>query len=158
LPAVSIVTPTLADSQHNTVSMKKGDNWIGKVVQAIENGPQWKSTAIFITYDDCGCFYDHVSPPSGLGIRVPMVIVSPYAREAFTDSSTASYASLLAYIEHTFRLDPMGQADKSAYDFSRAFDYSQSALEGVPMVSSSLPASELIYLQAHSQDAANDPT
>ena len=50
------------------------------------SGPEWNSTAIFITYDDCGCFYDEVSPPAGLGIRVPMVIVSPYARPGFTDS------------------------------------------------------------------------
>src|SRR5439155_1658622 len=80
LPTVSIVTPTNSKSQHNFYSMKMGDNWIGQVVQAIENGPQWSSTAIFITYDDCGCFYDHVAPPAGLGIRVPMVIVSPYAK------------------------------------------------------------------------------
>jgi len=64
--------------QHNQMSMATGDNWIGQVVSAIENGPDWSSTAIFITYDDCGCFYDHVVPgvnPDGTqqGVRVPMV-------------------------------------------------------------------------------------
>jgi hypothetical protein len=66
--------------------MAVGDNWIGQVVSAIENGPQWSSTAIFLTYDDCGFFYDHVAPPSGLGIRVPMIIASPCARPGYTSA------------------------------------------------------------------------
>ena len=104
LPAFSIVTPTGPQSQHNGNSMIAGDNWIGQVVSAITSGPQWASTAVFITYDDCGCFYDHVPPPEpGMGIRVPMVIVSPYARRGFTDSNVATYASLLAFAEgHTW--------------------------------------------------------
>ena len=57
----------------NRVSMLKGDNWIGDMVSAIMNGPDWSSTAIFITYDECGCFYDHVPPPPGRGLRIPMV-------------------------------------------------------------------------------------
>ena len=99
LPNFSVVLPTLAISQHNGDSMKAGDNWIGRVVNAIQNGPDWRSTAIFITYDDCGCFYDHVPPPDGLGIRTPMVVVSPWARPGFVDSNEASMASLLAFAE-----------------------------------------------------------
>jgi len=79
LPALSIVTPRKSTSQHNGFSMAIGDNWIGSVVSAIENGPDWMTTAIFITYDDCGCFYDHVNPVqfnTDWGIRVPMVIVT----------------------------------------------------------------------------------
>src|SRR5207248_2494873 len=86
LPNFSIVLPNSATgetSQHNGTSMAFGDNYIGDVVSAIENGPDWDSTAIFIAYDDCGCFYDHVPPPSGLGIRVPVVVVSPYAKAGF---------------------------------------------------------------------------
>jgi Phosphoesterase family len=71
LPNLSIVTTTAKNSQHNNYSMPRGDNWIGQAVQAVMNGPDWASTAIFITYDDCGCFYDHVTPPPGMGIRVP---------------------------------------------------------------------------------------
>ena len=93
LASVTYIMPSGAKSQHNGNSMLLGDNWIGSVVSAIENGPHWSDTAIFITYDDCGCFYDHVAPPAGLGVRVPMVIVSPYARSGYTDSSTASFAS-----------------------------------------------------------------
>ena len=84
--------------------MAQGDNWIGSIVNAIEQGPQWTSTAIFITWDDCGCFYDHVPPPPGLGIRVPMLLVSPYAKAGYTDSAAASFASILAYTEHAFTL------------------------------------------------------
>jgi hypothetical protein len=85
------------------------------VVQAIESGPDWSTTAIFITYDDCGCFYDHVAPPSPeLGIRVPMVVVSPFARRGFTDTNVASYASLLAFTEYVFGLQPLADADANA--------------------------------------------
>ena len=102
-----------------------GDNWIGEVVSAIENGPDWYSTAIFITYDDCGCFYDHVPPPAGLGIRVPMVIVSPYAKAGFTDHNLATNSSILAYAESVFGVEPVDEQDASAYDFREAFDYGQ---------------------------------
>ena len=75
---------------------------------AIDEQARLDTTAIFITYDDCGCFYDHVPPPPGSGIRVPMVIVSPYAKPAFTDSKAASFASILAFTEHLFGLEPLG--------------------------------------------------
>src|SRR5207244_13025247 len=83
LPAYSVVTPTSEISQHPPQSMAVGDNWIGQVVSAIQNGPNWSSTVVFITYDDCGCYYDHVNPlqyAANWGVRVPMVIVSPYAK------------------------------------------------------------------------------
>ena len=123
-----LIAPAGPDSQHNNDSMIQGDNYIGQVVRAVENGPNWSSSAVFITYDDCGCFYDHVLPPAGLGLRVPMVIVSPWARPGFTDHTTASYASMLAFIEHTFALSPLTRADGTAYDYSGAFNYSQTPL------------------------------
>ena len=120
----SIVTPTSQSSQHNTFSMRRGDNWIGAVVRAIQHGPDWPSTAIFITYDDCGCFYDHSRPPGRrLGIRVPMVIVSPYAKRRFTDSHVASFASLLAFTEHTFNVRPLSSRDAHAYAYRRSFRF-----------------------------------
>ena len=109
--------------------MAVGDNWIGQVVSAIQSGPDWASTAIFITYDDCGCFYDHVPPPnSEWGIRVPMVIVSPYARAGYTDSNDATYASMLAFAEGTLGLTPLNNTDATAYNYSNAFDYTQPPL------------------------------
>ncbi|MGN6378872.1 MAG: alkaline phosphatase family protein [Gaiellales bacterium] len=150
LPSFAIVTPTQADSQHNRDSMREGDDWIGRAVAAVEHGPDWRSTAIFITYDDCGCFYDHVPPPNrGSGIRVPMVIVSPYARPRFTDSRPATLLGLLAFAEKTLGVAPLSTADATAYDFSNAFDYHQRPVSRVPMVNLPVPQAELRYLAAH---------
>jgi phospholipase C len=158
LPSFSIVTPTMANSQHNDTSMATGDNWIGQVVSAVEKGPDWGSTAIFIAYDDCGCFYDHVPPPSSTaGIRVPMVIVSPYARAGYTDSTGANLLSMLAFTEHNFGLAPLTSADANAYDFSNAFDYGQAPLPAVKMTTTRIPASERAWLAKH-PPAEDDPT
>jgi phospholipase C len=158
LPSFSIVTPQPPNSQHNGTSMAQGDNWIGSVVNAIENGPDWSSTAIFITYDDCGCFYDHVPPPSSTaGVRVPMVIVSPYAKPGYTDSTNATYMSMLAYAEHTLGLASLNQNDAGAYDYANSFDYSQPPRRAIPMTTTRIPASERAWLAAHPVDP-NDPT
>jgi phospholipase C len=138
LPNFSVVLPTVRVAQHNDGSMRAGDNWIGKVTSAIEHGPDWRSTAVFITYDDCGCFYDHVPPPPGLGIRTPMVIVSPWARAGTVDSTQASIASMLAFTEHNFGLAPLNENDANAYDYANSFDFSQAPLSPVPMSHSKL--------------------
>jgi phospholipase C len=157
LPDFSIVIPCCRNSQHNSASMLQGDNWIGQVVSAIMNGPQWSSTAIFVTYDDCGCFYDHVAPPAGLGIRVPMVIVSPYAKPGFTDSYRASFASLLAFTEHTFGLLPLTDKDASAYDYSASFDFTQRPLAPVALAQRPLSPRVKAWVRAHPEDTT-DPT
>ena len=167
LPAYSLVIPTGPNSQHNGESMAQGDNWIGQVVGAVMNGPDWSSTAIFLTWDDCGCFYDHVAPPAPTfgpddspeypGIRVPMIVISPYAKQGFTDSTDATFVSLLAYVERLFALPPMGTEDRDAYDFSGAFDYSQAPLPPVPMTHTPIPAWEVRWMAAHPVDA-DDPT
>jgi len=144
LPAFSIVDPTWANSQHNDNSMAQGDNWIGRVLGAVMDGPDWNSTAVFITYDDCGCFYDHVPPPPGLGPRVPMVIASPYARPGYVDHTSASFASMLAFTEHVFGLAPLTNADSRAYDFSGAFNFNQAPLAPAKMVQQQVPAWEIL--------------
>ena len=123
LPNFAIVTPNADNSQHNGSSMKQGDNWIGGLIGALEHGPEWSSTVVFLTWDDCGCFYDHVAPPPGLGIRLPVVIISPYAKPGSTDSGVATPLSMLAYAEHTFGLTPLNSNDSSAYDYANTFDY-----------------------------------
>jgi phospholipase C len=157
LPRLALVTPEDPLSQHNGKSMLAGDDWIGRVVAALEEGPEWSSTAVFITYDDCGCFYDHVAPPQGKGIRVPMVIVSPYAHPKFTDSATASMDSVLAFIEHTFGLRPLSKGDAHAYDYRHAFNYDELPLPPVRMVETSVPPWELRWIARHPTDP-NDPT
>jgi len=85
LPSLSIVLPTWAFSQHNDSSMTRGDNYIGQLVSAVENSPEWNSTAIFIAYDDCGCSTTMSCRRPALGLRNPMVIVSPWAKPVYTD-------------------------------------------------------------------------
>ena len=97
----------------------------GQVVKAIQSGPSWSTTAIFVTWDDCGCFYDHVPPPPGFGVRVPMVIVSPFAKSGFTDTTSASFAGILSFTEHNFGLSPLGPNDAQAYPFTNAFNFRQ---------------------------------
>src|SRR5579859_4144627 len=147
LPAFSIVTPAGAyapDSEHGGFSMTAGDDFDGQVANAIMTGPEWKSTVLFITWDDCGCFYDQVPPPvnangSREGPRIPLVIVSPYARPAYTDTTSASFASILAYVEHTYGLAALGVNDAHAYDLSGAFNYGQAPLKPIPMVNRPVP-------------------
>ena len=112
---------------------------------------------LFITWDDCGCFYDQARPginPDGSqqGPRVPLVIVSPYARPGYTDSTSAAFAGILAYTEHTFGLAPLGPNDAKAYGFQHAFDYAQAPLRPVPMVHRPVPPGDHIRWAQARQD------
>jgi phospholipase C len=157
LPGFSVVTPIGRYSQHNQFSMAMGDNWIGALLLAIYRSPQWSSTAVLITYDDCGCFYDHVPPPPGLGIRVPMVIVGPFVKRFYTDSGVASYASILALTEHAFGLSPLGAADSTAYDYANAFNFAQTRQEFPPITTTPAPVAEQQYIASHLPEP-EDPT
>jgi phospholipase C len=149
LPAFSVVTPggpDYLDSCHNATSMTACDNFIGSLVKALENSPDWKSTAVFITFDDCGCFYDQVPPPTNPdgtqeGPRVPMIIVSPYAKPGYTDTRSTTFEGILAYVEQNFGLSPLGVNDAQAYPFTQAFNYAQAPLRPVRMVDRPLPPS-----------------
>jgi phospholipase C len=165
LPAYSVVTPSSSSravigtdaSQHNQASMIAGDNWIGKVVSAVENGPDWNSTAVFITYDDCGCFYDHVAPPTNpdgtaQGIRLPMVIVSPYARPGYTDSQPATLASVLAFTERNFGMPALSANDAVAYDYGQSFRLASTAGAGAPLRQSTIPKASIAWASAHPDD------
>ena len=167
LPNFSILLPatgpTGSTSQHNGDSMQVGDNWIGQVVNAIENGPDWNSTAILLTWDDCGCFYDPVAPPAGsqLGIRVPMILISPWARPGYTDHSVASYSSILAFAESVLGVPPINNSDKTAYNYLSAFNFNQTPVQTsavrVNMKYSPEPASSKAFIAAHPPNP-NDPT
>ena len=149
LPNFSVVTPGDTDYMnacHNQMSITACDNWLGQLLTAVQNSTDWPSTAVFITFDDCGCFYDQVPPPvnpdgTQEGPRVPMVIVSPYARPGYTDTTATTFAGILAYTEHNFGLSPLGVNDAGSYDFAHAFNYAQAPLAPVHMVRRPLPAS-----------------
>ena len=149
LPTFSIVTPGGPDflnAGHNGMSMTKSDNWVGQLVNAVMNSPDWSSTAVFLTWDDFGGFYDQVRPPvepdgTQEGPRVPMVIVSPYARAGYTDTTPTTFAGILSYTEHDFGLSALGVNDAHAYDFAKAFNYNQLSLKPIRMVTRPLPTS-----------------
>ena len=148
LPAFSVVTPGGPDflnAGHNGMSMAKCDNWIGQLVNAVEQSPDWSSTAVFLTFDDFGGFYDQVRPPvepdgTQEGPRLPMIIISPFARPGYTDTTATTFAGILAYTEHNFGLKALGVNDAGAYDFANAFNYAQRPLKPVPVVARRLPA------------------
>jgi phospholipase C len=114
LPAVSWVVPNNANSEHPPNSVAVGQAWVTSLINAVMSGPDWSSSAIFVTWDDWGGFYDHVVPPRvdqfGYGIRVPGLMISPYARQGYIDHQTLSFDAYLKFIEDDFlgaaRIDP----------------------------------------------------
>ncbi len=114
LPNVSWVTPNGKTSEHPPALVSTGQEYTTNLINAIMQGPNWDSTAIFLTWDDWGGFYDHVAPPSvdqnGYGLRVPGIVISPYAKQGLVDHQTLSFDAYLKFIEDVFlggqRLDP----------------------------------------------------
>jgi phospholipase C len=114
LPAVSWITPSGPDSEHPPNSVHQGQAYATSIVNAAMKGPDWNSTAIFLAWDDWGGFYDHVIPPrvdqNGYGLRVPALVISPYARQGYIDHQILSSDAYLKFIEDDFlggaRLNP----------------------------------------------------
>jgi phospholipase C len=114
MPAVSWIVPNNADSEHPTALVSAGQAYVTNIINTITQGPDWNSTAIFLTWDDWGGFYDHVAPPTvdanGYGLRVPAMVISPYARQGYVDHQTLSFDAYTKFIEDLFlggqRLDP----------------------------------------------------
>ncbi len=106
LPAVSWVIPSGDDSEHPPARISLGQDHVVRAINAIMSGPDWKSTAIFLAWDDWGGFYDHVKPPhvdgAGYGMRVPGLVISPYARKGYIDHQTLSFDAYLKFIENDF--------------------------------------------------------
>ncbi len=129
LPQVSWIIPSFAVSDHPVSSLGVGMAYVTGLVNAVMNGPEWNSTAIFLAWDDWGGFYDHVSPPQvdqfGFGIRVPGLVISPYARQGFVDHNTYSFDSWLKIVEERFGVATMTARDNQALDMIDAFDFSQ---------------------------------
>ena len=130
LPAVSFVKPDGIDNEHpNYTDVISGEGHALQLIDAVRNGPNWADTAIIVTYDENGGFWDHVAPPQGdqwgPGTRVPTFVVSPFARKAYVDSTVYDTSSILAFIERRWGLAPLGARDASAADLTNAFDFTQ---------------------------------
>ncbi len=114
LPAVSWVIPSGVVSEHPSSAISAGQSYVTNLIDAIARGPDWKSTAIFLAWDDWGGFYDNVRPPNidgaGYGFRVPAMVISPYARRHYIDHQQLSFDAYAKFIEDDFlsgqRLNP----------------------------------------------------
>ncbi|MHB8692399.1 MAG: alkaline phosphatase family protein [Solirubrobacteraceae bacterium] len=144
LPAVSWIDPNGTVSEHPPALVSTGQTYVTGLVNAIMQSLDWSSTAIFLSWDDWGGFYDHVVPPvidsNGYGLRVPGIVISPYARQGYIDHQVLSHDAYLKFIEDAFlggqRLDPatdgrpdprpdVREANPALGDLSADFDFTQ---------------------------------
>ncbi|MBV9264369.1 MAG: alkaline phosphatase family protein [Candidatus Eremiobacteraeota bacterium] len=144
LPSVVWIAPSGEYSEHPPSLVSRGQAYVTGLINAIMRGPDWDSTAIFLSWDDWGGFYDHVVPPrvdeNGYGLRVPGLVISPYARRGFIDHQTLSHDAYMKFIEDDFlggrRIDPRsdGRPDRRPSvretepllgDLRRDFDFGQ---------------------------------
>jgi len=128
LPQVIWVIPDGQDSDHSNTSNGCGPSWVTSIVNALGSSPYWPKTTIILTWDDWGGWYDHVPPPQVLedcaqwgcgyvyGFRVPMIVISPYAKPGYVSHVNHDFGSILKFIETKFGLSSLGYADAHALD------------------------------------------
>lgn len=128
LAQVTWIVPDWGHSDHPG-SGGEGPDWVASIVNAIGRSQFWDSTAIFIAWDDWGGWYDHVTPPQmdamGPGFRVPLLVVSPYARHGYVSHHFHEASGFISFIEHNFDLGTLGARDAGSDAYGDCFDYSQ---------------------------------
>jgi phospholipase C len=157
LPPVSWIVPEGKVSEHPPAAISTGQSYVTTLINAVMQGPEWETTAIFLSWDDWGGFYDHVVPPmvdqNGYGLRVPGLVIGPFARKGFIDHQTLSFDAYLKLIEDIFlngkRLNPItdGRPDPRPTvredvsilgNLLADFDFSQQPLQ--PLILSTNPS------------------
>ncbi len=132
LPTVAWVMPPILSSDHPKENNGSGPSWVASIVNAVGNSAYWSSTAIFITWDDWGGWFDHVAPPITnsyeYGLRVPLVIVSPYAVSGCVSHNTHDFSSILKFTETAFNLPSLGFGDVNADNLTDCFNFGQKPL------------------------------
>jgi len=131
LRAVSFIKPLGPQNEHpGYADLLTGEQHVLDLINAVRNGPDWPTTAIIITYDEHGGFWDHVPPPVvdrwGPGIRVPTLVISPFAKRHFVDHNRYDTTSILALIENRWGLAPLSERDAAADDMANAFEAGRS--------------------------------
>jgi phospholipase C len=129
LPEFSFVRPGVNYSTEPAEDVGQGDAWVGQLVNAVAHSKYWDSTAIFVTYDEGGGFWDHVAPPAstGYGTRTPTIIVSPYARPGVYHQQTTN-VSILSFMQHLWGLPPLTKLNARQNDLMSAFNFRQKPL------------------------------
>jgi phospholipase C len=127
LPAVTWVTPRFELSDHPPFSSCFAQNWVTDIVNAVMRSEAWMHTAIFLAWDEWGGFYDHVLPPEvdglGLGIRVPALVISPYARRGLIDHEVGEFSTPLKFIEDNWGLPHLTSRIERTHNFEHVFDF-----------------------------------
>jgi phospholipase C len=128
LPAVTWVTPLFQLSDHPPWNSVASMNWVTSVVNALMRSDMWKHTAVFITWDEWGGFYDHVAPPmvdpyTRLGFRVPMLVISPWAKRGYIDHEQGELTSPLKFVSDNWGLDYLTPRIGNTHNFAQAFDF-----------------------------------
>jgi hypothetical protein len=123
------VTPTADESDHSGHNNGTGPAWVASIVNTIGQSQYWDSTAIFVVWDDWGGWYDHVAPTIynsyELGFRVPLIVISPYAKNGYVSHVQHEFGSILKFTEETFGLGSLGTTDMRADDLSDCFNFNQ---------------------------------
>jgi phospholipase C len=137
LPGVSWIIPDVNWSDHPVSTSDQGPSWVGDLVNAIGKSRYWNSTAIVLLWDDWGGWYDNAAPKQldyvGLGLRVPCVIISPYALKGHVVHTQYEFGSILKFIEETFNLSSLGATDVRATSLDDSFDFTQTPRKFVPI-------------------------
>lgn len=127
LPAVTWIVPRYQLSDHPPFSTCFAQNWVTDIVNGIMESSMWSHTAIFITWDEWGGFYDHFEPPQvdllGLGFRVPMLVVSPFARRGYVDDAVGEFTTPLRFIADNWDLPYLTQRFELTHNFEHVFDF-----------------------------------
>jgi phospholipase C len=146
LPTVSWLVQPGNVSDHPPYSVCAGENWTVSNINAVMNNPTlWASTAIFLTWDDWGGFYDHVAPPRGensvimYGFRVPTIVISPYAQPGYVDDTFFTFSSLLKFVEDDFSLPSLTTLDGDSNDMFSSFNFTQQPLPPLPLQTRTCP-------------------
>jgi len=130
LRTVSWITPTCENSDHAGCGSNTGPAWVTSLVNATGKSKYWNSTAIFVMWDDYGGWYDHVPPPyadyDGLGMRLPLLVISPYAKQGFVSHVQYEHGSILRFVEDQFGLPRLTASDSRATSPEKdCFNFSQ---------------------------------
>jgi phospholipase C len=133
LPQVSFITEAPPYDEHPAANVQTGMQMIESIVQAVQRSAAWSSTAILITYDEAGGFFDHVAPCQldayGPGLRIPMIIVSPYAKPGYVDTTFSEHSSVLKFIETVFGLPTLASIN---HEFDTATPTTKNQANGAP--------------------------
>jgi len=138
LPSVTWATPRFELSDHPPQSTCSTQNWVADIVNALIESDAWEQTAVFLTWDEWGGLYDHVPPPDvddlGLGFRVPMLVLSPFAKKGYVDDAEGEFSSPLKFIEDNWDLPYLSGRIERTHNFEHVFDFDRNPRRDTPPI------------------------